>query len=127
MTKIYWHSKGKGREKVAIVRVDNPEYYGRKKNQIDARLYFYKNYHPNEDTKGYVILHLDNDRSNFSKENLVKVKQRVWLLIQNQNLWSDNIEMNKLAINVASLQDASKTIRNKKGKDSHMFYFDWRY
>lgn len=115
--KILWNSKGKGRNKVPMVRVDNPEFYGRKNKMIDARLYFYKMYHPNEETKGYVILHLDADISNFAKENLVKVNQRTWLLIQNQKLWTDNIELNKIAINFCKLQDLNKTIRNKTGKE----------
>lgn len=110
-------SKGKGRNKVPMVRVDNPEYYGRKKKMIDARLYFYKMYHPNEKTKGFVILHLDANISNFDEENLVKVTQRTWLLIQNQRMWTNNIELNKIAINICKLQDLNKKIRNKTGKE----------
>ena len=117
MKHILWISKDKNRPKIPMVRVENPEYYGRNKKNIDARLYYYKQYHPNEDTKGYVILHLDNDNTNFDKKNLVKVKQRVWNLLLNQKLWSNNKELNKLSILVATYQDESKTKRNKTGKE----------
>ena len=70
MKQILWISKGRNRPKVPMVRVDNPEYYGRVNKQIDARLYYYKSYHPEESTKGYVILHLDNNNTNFDKDNL---------------------------------------------------------
>lgn len=120
MIQIYWASKGKGKEKVPMIRVDNPEYYGRSKKAIDARLYYYKKYHPEEDTKGYVILHLDNDKSNFAKDNLVKVKQRVWNLILNQHLWTNSKELNKTSILIATYQDESKTKRNKTGKDKEI-------
>lgn len=120
MPKILWISKGRDRPKIPMVRVDNPQYYGRVNKQIDARLYYYKNYHPKEDTKGYVILHLDNDNTNFNEDNLVKVKQRVWNLILNQKLWTNNKEINKTSILIATYQDLSKTKRNKVGKEKRI-------
>ena len=117
MTQILWFSKCKNRPKIPMVKVDNPEYYGRNKKNIDARLYYYKKYHPKEDTKGYVILHLDNDNTNFKKSNLVKVKQRVWNLLLNQRLWTNDKKLNKISILIATYQDESKTLRNKRGKE----------
>ena len=117
MKQILWISKGRNRPKIPMVHVDNPQYYGRVNKQIDARLYYYKLYHPEEETKGYVILHLDNDNTNFKEENLVKVKQRVWNLLLNQKLWTNNKDLNKTAILVATYQDESKTKRNKTGKE----------
>ena len=116
---ILWQSKGKNREKVAVVRVENPEYYGRcpRKKQIPARLYYYKKYHPEENTKGCVIVHLDNDKSNFAEDNLIKISQRAWLLIQNQKLWTDNKEINKTAILITTSQDKNKLLRGKTGKE----------
>ena len=121
MEKILWISKGKNRAKIPMIKVEKPEYYGRIKKYIDARLYYYKKFHPKEDTKGYVILHLDNNKENFEKDNLIKVKQRVWNLILNQKLWCDDKEINKLSILVATYQDESKTKRNKTGKESKQF------
>lgn len=118
MQKIIWSSKGKNRPKIPMIRVENPEYYGRVKKHIDARLYYYKKYHPQEDTKGYVILHLDNDNTNFSEDNLVKVKQRVWNLLLNQRLWTNNKQINQTSILIATYQDESKTKRNKRGKEN---------
>lgn len=115
--KIMWHSKGKNREKVAIVKVDNPEYYGRKKNQIPARLYYYKKYHPEESTKGFVIVHLDNDKSNFNEDNLIKISQRAWLLIQNQHLWTNDKNINMTSILITTSQDKNKLLRGKTGKE----------
>lgn len=70
----------------------------------EARRYYYKQYHPNEDIKGYRILQLDMDPWNFKEDNLVKVSPRVMNCLLNNNLLTDNPELNKTAIQTLELE-----------------------
>lgn len=72
----------------------------------DKRVVKYLEYHKKETRKtlkGYVIVHLDNDTNNFDKNNLVKVKKEVWLLVLSHKLLFNDKELNKIAIKTAEL------------------------
>ena len=70
----------------------------------DARRYFYRQYHPNEDIKGYRILQLDMNPWNFDEDNLVKITPRIMNCLLNNNLLSNNVELNKMAIQTLELE-----------------------
>lgn len=81
--------------------------YGDGKHE-DARRYYYKKYHPNEDIKGFRILQLDMNPFNFKKSNLVKLTPRVMNCLLNNHLLSNNAKLNKLAINTLELEFLTK-------------------
>lgn len=70
----------------------------------DARRYYYKQYYPNEDIKGYRIVQLDMNPFNFAKNNLVKVTPRVMNCLLNNHLLTNNVELNKVAIQTIELE-----------------------
>lgn len=70
----------------------------------DARRYYYKQYHPDEDITGYRILQLDMNPFNFKEENLVKVTPRIMNCLLNNKMLSDNVELNKMAIETLKLE-----------------------
>lgn len=70
----------------------------------EARRYYYKQYYPNDDIKGFRILQLDMNPFNFNKDNLVKITPRVMNCLLNNHLLSDNVELNKLAIQTIELE-----------------------
>ena len=79
----------------------------------DARRYYYKQYHPKEDIKGFRILQLDMNPWNFEEDNLVKVTPKLMNCLLNNHLLSDNAEMNKLAIETLKLEFAIKESKKK--------------
>ena len=81
------------------------------KRFVDKRVVKWLEYYPNDELKGYVILHLDNDPFNFAKDNLVKVKKEIFLLMLNNHLYFSNKELNKSAIMVATNIYYSKKIK----------------
>lgn len=78
----------------------------------DARRYFYKQYHPNEDINGYRILQLDMNPWNFNEDNLVKVTPRIMNCLLNNNLLSNNVELNKMAIQTLLLEEVCKKLKD---------------
>lgn len=77
----------------------------------DARRYFYRQYYPNEDIKDYRILQLDMNPWNFKKENLIKVTPRIMNCLLNNNLLSNNPELNKMAIQTLILKEVCKKLK----------------
>lgn len=74
----------------------------------DARRYYYKQYHPKEDIKGYRILQLDMDPFNFNEENLIKITPRVMNCLLNNHLLSKNPKLNLMAIQTIELDLLTK-------------------
>lgn len=70
----------------------------------DARRYYYKQYYPNEDIKGYRIVQLDMNPFNFAKNNLVKITPRAMNCLLNNHLLTNNVELNKVAIQTIELE-----------------------
>lgn len=70
----------------------------------DARRYYYKQYHPKEDIKGFRILQLDMNPWNFEENNLVKVTPKIMNCLLNNHLLSKNPELNKIAIEALQLE-----------------------
>ncbi len=88
--------------------------FGSKGKKQEARRYFYKQYHPDEDIKGYRILQLDMNPWNFEEENLVKVTPKIMNCLLNNHLLSENPELNKLAIQTLELEQLTKKGANLK-------------
>ena len=70
----------------------------------EARRYYYKLYHPDEDIKNMRILQLDMDPFNFKDENLIAITPRVMNCLLNNHVLSNNPELNKLAIQTIKLE-----------------------
>ena len=80
----------------------------------EARRYFYRQYYPNENIKGYRILQLDMNPWNFEKDNLVKITPRIMNCLLNNNLLSKEPELNKMAIKTLELEFLCKEARKKE-------------
>ena len=81
---------------------------------MDARRYYYQQYHPNENIKGYRIVQLDMNPYNFNEDNLVKVTPTVMNCILNNKLLTDNVELNKRAIEIIEFEQLVR--RGKYGR-----------
>lgn len=79
----------------------------------DARRYYYKQYHPTEDIKGYRILQLDMNPWNFDEDNLVKITPRIMNCLLNNHLLSNNPELNKMAIQTLELEFITKVVNKQ--------------
>jgi poly(3-hydroxyalkanoate) synthetase len=77
----------------------------------EARRYFYRQYHPDENIKGFRILQLDMNPWNFEKDNLVKITPRIMNCLLNNNLLSKDVELNKMAIKTLELEFLCKDIK----------------
>lgn len=78
------------------------------KKFVDKRIVVWKKHNPDDNLKGYCILHLDNDPFNFDINNLVKVKKEVFLLMLTNNLLFNDAELNKISILTAEIMYESK-------------------
>lgn len=87
------------------------------KRFIDKRIVVWKKYNPNDDLKGYCIIHLDNDPLNFDIKNLAKVKKEVFLLMLNNHLYFNDADLNKTSILIAQNMYKSKRIVIRYVKD----------
>ncbi len=74
----------------------------------DKRVVEWLKHNPNDNLKGYVIIHLDKNTTNFDIDNLAKVKKEVFLLMLNNKIYYDNPELNKTSILVATNMYESK-------------------
>lgn len=70
---------------------------------VDKRIAVWRQYHPYDNLKGYCIIHLDGDTTNFDINNLVKVKKEVFLSMLNNHLYFNNPKANKAGILIAKL------------------------
>lgn len=68
----------------------------------DKEVYLYKKYNKDSNLKGYVIIHLDNNPYNFDKDNLIKIKKEIFLLMLNNRMLFDDRELNKVSILTAT-------------------------
>lgn len=68
----------------------------------DKRIVEWLKHNPNDNLKGYVIIHLDKNTNNFDIDNLAKVKKEVFLLMLNNKIYYDNPKLNKTSILVAT-------------------------
>lgn len=68
------------------------------KRFVDKRIVEWLKYHPGDDLKGYVIIHLDNNPFNFSKDNLAKVEKNTFLKMLNHKVYFDDKELNETSI-----------------------------
>ena len=87
------------------------------KRFVDKRIVKWLEYNPNDNLNGFVILHLDNNPFNFDKDNLVKVKKEIFLLMLNNHLYFDDKKLNKSAILIATNMYEIK-IKKEKLKES---------
>lgn len=87
------------------------------KRFVDKRIVEYLKYHPGEDLKGYVIIHLDNDPFNFSKDNLAKVKKNTFLKMLNNKIYFEHKELNKTSMllveNINKTKEVEKNVQIK--------------
>ena len=67
----------------------------------DKRIVEWLKHNPNDVLKGYVIIHLDKNTTNFDINNLAKVKKEVFLLMLNNKIYYDEPKLNKISILVA--------------------------
>lgn len=85
------------------------------KRLVDKRIVEWLKYNPDDDLKGYCIIHLDNNTRNFDINNLSKVKKEVFLIMLSNHILFDDPELNKTSILVArNMYEAKK----KKGKEN---------
>ena len=68
---------------------------------VDKRIVEYLKYHPGEDLKGCVIIHLDSDPFNFNEENLVKIPKEIHMFMLHHDLYYNNAELTKTGIIIA--------------------------
>lgn len=82
---------------------------------VDKRVVEYLKYHSGEDLKGYVIIHLDSDPFNFSKENLVKIPKEIHMFMLHHKLYYNDAELTKTGILIAQLRCElkKKKVKNK--------------
>ena len=83
------------------------------KRFVDKRIVEWLKHNPNDDLKGYCIIHLDKDTTNFNIDNLVKVKKEVFLLMLNNNIYYKNAELNKTSILIATNLYENKKIKKE--------------
>ena len=83
----------------------------------DARRYYYKQYHPNEDIKGLRIVQLDMNPYNFKKRNLVAVTPRTMNCLLNNHMLSNDPKLNKLAIQTLEFEHAIRKVETLNEKD----------
>lgn len=96
----------KGRTRVKVKVADGKRF-------VDKRIVEWLKFNPNDDLKGYCIIHLDNNPLNFEINNLAKVKKQVFLLMLNNHIYFDDPNLNRISILTA--QSMYKTILlNKK-------------
>lgn len=74
----------------------------------DKRKVVWLEHNPDDDLKGYCIIHLDRNTTNFEITNLIKVRKEVFLLMLNNHLYFDNPELNKTSILIAQNMYESK-------------------
>ena len=80
---------------------------------LEARRYYYMQYHPEENIKGYRILQLDMNPWNFEEANLVKVTPKIMNCMLNNHLLSDDPQMNKMALATLMLEQMAKQAKDK--------------
>lgn len=66
--------------------------------------------------KNHKIIHIDNNSYNNEIDNLMCVTNGAELLINRQKLMTDDVETNKIAIEVAMLQNKANEMINKRRK-----------
>ena len=84
------------------------------KKFVDKRVVEYLKYHPNEDLKNCVIVHLDSNPFNFDKDNLVKIPKEIHMFMLNYKLYYDNAELTKTGILIAQLRCELKKKKAKR-------------
>ena len=85
------------------------------KRFVDKRIVEWLKYNPNDDLKGYCIIHLDNDPLNFNINNLAKVKKEIFLLMLNNHLYFNDSNLNKIGIKIAeNMYETKKVTRCNK-------------
>ena len=80
---------------------------------VDKRIVEYLKYHPGEDLKGYVIIHLDSNPFNFNKENLAKIPKEIHMFMLHHDLYYDNAELTKTGILIAQTRCELKKLKNR--------------
>lgn len=65
--------------------------------------YIYSQYYNTELTEDDYIIFLDQDRTNFNIDNLMKISRRESSILANQNIFSNNPEATKTGVQVARL------------------------
>lgn len=78
--------------------------------------YIYSQYYNIELTKDDYIIFLDQDRTNFDINNLVKISRHESAILSNQKIFSKNSEITKTGIEVAKLMIKLKESKNGKIK-----------
>jgi hypothetical protein len=80
---------------------------------MDARRYYYKLYHPDEDITNMRILQLDMNPFNFNEDNLVALTVSQMNRLLNNHLLSSNPLLNLQAIDVLRFEDELKAAKKK--------------
>ena len=72
----------------------------------------YEHYHNVKLEKDQIVIFLDRDLTNFSKENLALIDRKTQIYLNKEGLMTDDREVNKTSIKIAELY---KTIYEKQG------------
>lgn len=83
------------------------------KKFVDKRVVEYLKYHPNEDLKDCVIVHLDSNPFNFDKDNLVKIPREVHMFMIHHKLYFNDAELTKSGIILANFKVLLKKTQKK--------------
>ena len=87
------------------------------KRFVDKRIVEWLKHNSEDNLKGYCIIHLDGDTTNFNIKNLAKVKKEVFLLMLNNHLYFNDPELNKTSILLAQNLYENKKILKKINKE----------
>jgi len=77
----------------------------------------YMKYHKCELTSDDYIIFLNQNRNDFSKDNLVKVSRRESSILSNQKMFSKNKDLTNLGILTAKLMIKANSIKGGNGND----------
>ena len=80
---------------------------------IYKKRYLYEKYNGVKLTKNDIIIHLDNNKNNFNKDNLYKINKKEHLYMLNYELQSSNPQATLVGISSSKLMVKSKERKDK--------------
>lgn len=87
------------------IKISNEKYKGLMANSMLKNRYLYEKYHNYKLKDDELIIHLDNDKNNFDKENLIKLNRNELGIMNGNNFFQlENIDLKKCAILYSQIQ-----------------------